>query len=521
MILRPRAKRFERVKAELTGAILAGQIAPGERLPPVRELCDHFQVSMVTILRAIQELEDEEWLVASARKGVMVADPLPPVAHLMRLKSLRRAAADPSPDTAPSHSGSGQNGVLTCLIYDEALLPAFEWAAREYADAYAPYALRFEVQSLRGRDDAESVRALDADLVLLPSYAVSRAVGAGAVTPVEGMLSRTDNRFGDIPSEVLDLATFEGRLWALPVMMAGPVLVAGHEICRRFGINWTALTSVDGVIDAVEGAAARFPQGDDDARFLNLAFLLPLVISDGHTFPGICGVPEMIEQPEVRALLERMRTLARHPRVALTRFDRWEAVDFAKVAVRHQPSSLFCRDPQNRANASVLPVPGPQGGRAVMTAHCICVSARSVHPFEAWEWAAHLGEAAFQTRLAETAYDIPASLNPQVRRAFGQAVGPENGSALQELIRRPSRLYAIAREDAMRYLWEVAGNEAYRFVAGLNDYERLIERVRTKTERFMRRSEPMEEAPVAADATETPVDEPRAHRAAAPQAQEV
>jgi hypothetical protein len=124
-----------------------------------------------------------------------------------------------------------------------------------------------------------------------------------------------------------------------------------------------------------------------------------------------------------------------------------------------------------------------------MTAYCLAVSTQSVHPFEAWEWAARLAEAPFQSRLAELAYDVPVSAHADVRAAFARAVGAENAETLLALAHRPSGLYGIGDEDVLRYLWEVLGNELHRFVSGLNDYDRLLERVRTKTARFVQRSE--------------------------------
>lgn len=484
MALQPRTQRFEQVKTALTNAIVNGQFMPGDRLPSLRNLCAHFDVSLVTVQRAVQELKDEEWLVASARKGISVAKPLPPMAHLMRQRVRRRMAAHPARETEPARAGGI---VLKCLVYDEALLPPFEWAAKEYADAYAPCTIRFEVQPLPGRDDEESMRTLDADLALLPSYCVNRAARVGAITPIDGMLDRAAGSMADIPEEILARASCDGKRWGVPLMMSGPVLVANEARCRRAGIDWQRLTSVEALLTALEEAAGT-GAADHDAKLFNLNFLLLLVIDAGYEFPGIARAPEMLAHPGVRSLLERMRRLARHHAVPLTRFDQWDAAALPSLAVRHQPSGDFCRDAQNRAGTHVLPLPQPAGRHVTLWPHCLCVTSFSVHPYEAWEWAVRLSDAPFQTRLAELGYDIPVSLHPDVQRAFGRAVGEEHARTLQEWIRRPSRLYGMGPEDGMRYLWEVTGNEIYRFVAGVNDYERFLERLKTKTDRFLRRS---------------------------------
>jgi DNA-binding transcriptional regulator YhcF (GntR family) len=484
--LQPRTQRFEQVKAQLTDAILGGRFAPGDRLPSLRDLATHFHVSLSTIQRAVQYLEDEEWLVASSRRGVAVADPLPPVAHLLRLKRAQRDQPPPERRTPDLPiTSSGRNGALRCLIPDETLAPLFEWAAREYAECYAPCGLKLEVRPLPGRDDEEAMRSLDADLILLSSYAASRAANVGSITPAEGMLADIPARFTGVPPRVMDLVSRDGRLWAAPVMAGGPVLVANEPACLRAGIDPTRIDSVPALLDALERAAAG---QTGEVKLMNLTFFLMLLIAAGHEFPGVRGAPALLAHPEVRGILERLRALARDPRMFLIRFDQWERTDFRALAVRYQPSRAFCADAALRAGARVLPVPGHGRGLASMAAYCMCVSARSLHPFEAWEWAARLCGPDFQRRMAELGYDIPANSDPAVRSAFALAVGAANAGTLMDLAARSSPFYGQSPEDAMRYVWEILGNELYRFVSGQDDYARMIERVETKTDRFLQRA---------------------------------
>jgi DNA-binding transcriptional regulator YhcF (GntR family) len=485
MKLQPNIKRFEDVRNSLISAIVDGQFKPGDRLPSLRDLRVHFKVSLATIQRAIQELKEEEWLISAPSKGISVADPLPPLAYLLHLKQTRRA--DPVVAHEPTIAGLDKVQ-LTCLIYDGAMLPLFEWAAQEYADAYAPYSLKFEVRGLPGRDDEESMRALDADLILLPGHAINRATRLGSITPCNGILDRPNERFADIPLEILDLVSYQGKCWAMPLMAAFPMLVADADRCQRFGIDWESLTSVEALITAFEKATASHAKGFSDALLSNLTFTMALAYAAGAEFPGIRHMPEMIVQPLFRSLLERLARLAHHPSIVVTRFDQWASTDLPRIAVGHYPSNLFCRDPKKRDNTHVLPIPGPGGGTLAVNMYSMCVSARSVHVYEAWEWAARLGSAAFQARLAALAYDVPASGHPDVRRAFGRAIGAENAEALLDLARRPNRANGVGPEDVMGYYWEVLGNEIYGFITGKVDYDRMVERVATKTERFLLRS---------------------------------
>jgi DNA-binding transcriptional regulator YhcF (GntR family) len=481
MKLKPRVQRFEQVKTVLINSMLSGEFKPGDMLPSLRDLCAHFHFSLATVQKAIRELKEQEWLYSLPKKGVMVADPLPPMAHLMRLKKNRAAGAKPRATVAPV-----QNGVkLKCLVFDEALLPLFEWSAREYSKDYAPCSLRLEVQPLPGRDDAEAMQNLEADLALIPSYTVNYGANLNILTPADDILPKANERFTDIPPEVTGLITYRGKKWGMPVMMEGPVLVADEKKCRRFGIDWQKLASIDSLLSALEEASGRFAVKDKETMLFNLGFPYLLLLSAGLEFPGIARMPEMMAQDDFRALLGRLRKLAVSPLVAVNRFDQWDRADLTKVAVRHQPSGLFCRDRQRHAGAHVLPIPGPVAGRISMTAICMCVSARSVHVFEAWEWAARLGGVPFQKRLAESGYDIPASLNPEVGRAFEKSIGEENARVLQELACRPSRVHGLRDEDSRRYHWEICGNELYRFIAGVNDYDWMLKRLKTKTRRFI------------------------------------
>ncbi|MFA7159628.1 MAG: GntR family transcriptional regulator [Kiritimatiellia bacterium] len=480
MKLRPRMQRFEKVKSALVNSILEGEFKPGDMLPSLRDLCAHFDFSLATVQRAVRELKAQEWLISLPQKGIMVADPLPPMAHLMRLKK-KRMAGGAAPMAARASNGLN----LKCLIFDEALLPLFEWSAREYTKDYAPCRLQFEVRPLPGRDDIEAMQNLNADLILIPTYVVNYGVNLNALTSVDEILPEAAGFFNDISPEIIRLIEYRGRKWGMPVMMEGPVLVADEKKCARAGIDWKKAIDINSLVALLEKAVECCGGRKEAGLLFNLAFPYVLSMAAGFDYPGISYLLEMTGRADFRSFLERLRKLASSPLVAVNRFDQWDRADLTKMAVRHQPSGLFCRDKERHEGARVLPIPGPGAGRVSMPAISMCVSARSVHVFEAWEWAARLGGAQFQARLAEMGYNIPASLNPQVRKAFEKVLGAENARVLQDLACRPSRVHGIWEEDVRRYHWEIFGNELYRFIAGINDYDRMLERLKTKTRRFL------------------------------------
>ena len=74
---------LEDTVARLVQTIRLGVVAPGESLPPERELAGRYEVSRDTVREAIRELADTGYLVRRRGRygGTFVADPLPQPPH--------------------------------------------------------------------------------------------------------------------------------------------------------------------------------------------------------------------------------------------------------------------------------------------------------------------------------------------------------------------------------------------------------------------------------------------------------
>jgi GntR family transcriptional regulator len=82
----------EQVAAELRRAIADGEAAPGERLPPARDLAAVLGVNTNTVLRALRKLRDEGLLEFRRGRGVTVAGTPEQSAVAARARELVRFA---------------------------------------------------------------------------------------------------------------------------------------------------------------------------------------------------------------------------------------------------------------------------------------------------------------------------------------------------------------------------------------------------------------------------------------------
>nr|WP_202421971.1 GntR family transcriptional regulator [Gordonia sp. SID5947] len=74
---------FEQVASSVRGAIVRGEVAAGERLPPARELSRSLDINLHTVLRAYQMLRDEGVVELRRGRGAIVTAAAPDRSELV------------------------------------------------------------------------------------------------------------------------------------------------------------------------------------------------------------------------------------------------------------------------------------------------------------------------------------------------------------------------------------------------------------------------------------------------------
>lgn len=69
---------YEQVVEQIVEGVRSGQLVPGEKLPPVRQLAGDLGVAVNTVAKAYRQLEEEGHVETRGRGGTVVRDELAP-----------------------------------------------------------------------------------------------------------------------------------------------------------------------------------------------------------------------------------------------------------------------------------------------------------------------------------------------------------------------------------------------------------------------------------------------------------
>ena len=65
---------YQQIYDQLSAAILRGELASGEALPPIRTVASELRISVISVKRAWEELDRDGFIVTSVGRGSFVAD---------------------------------------------------------------------------------------------------------------------------------------------------------------------------------------------------------------------------------------------------------------------------------------------------------------------------------------------------------------------------------------------------------------------------------------------------------------
>ncbi|WP_031158132.1 GntR family transcriptional regulator [Streptosporangium roseum] len=114
--------RHQQIAAELRSLIMAGDLAPGTRLPTTQQLMAQYSVTSQTVQRTLNVLKDENFIVGRAGIGVYVRDvPSLAITPASYMPPAPRAQAYPWMTEATKRS---QRGAIRLLEVSEVAPPA-------------------------------------------------------------------------------------------------------------------------------------------------------------------------------------------------------------------------------------------------------------------------------------------------------------------------------------------------------------------------------------------------------------
>jgi DNA-binding LacI/PurR family transcriptional regulator len=76
LAISPEANRRDAASDQIKHFIRSNRLAPGERLPTVRKMSEHFEITRDAVWRALRHLQKEEWLDVQPNKRYTVSDKL-------------------------------------------------------------------------------------------------------------------------------------------------------------------------------------------------------------------------------------------------------------------------------------------------------------------------------------------------------------------------------------------------------------------------------------------------------------
>lgn len=166
---------YEQVKRHIRRQVDGGLLAPGDRLPPTRELATSLGVARISVVTAYEELKAEGYLIAHVGRGTFVAEP---------------ATVEPEAPAALAGTGHRPAAALRDLLRLAARPGVIDFSTGAPAESFLPVAvIRAAIDEVLARDGAAAIAYEEAE-----GYAPLRAAvatmlhGRGIATSADEIL---------------------------------------------------------------------------------------------------------------------------------------------------------------------------------------------------------------------------------------------------------------------------------------------------------------------------------------------
>lgn len=257
---RQKKYKSEALRQELLTQIFSGELEVGAQLAPVRELCEKYSLSYVTVVNIIQKLCKDGYLKSHQGKGTVVKSANPE--SEISKKSCRILIFEP--------------------VISERMWTSFLKAIPDICDFYPKFVLHYK--SLLEQENLD----FHPDFIYTSDGLVKTMASRGILAPLDNSILKTAGiKLDDYDPKILEMLSFNGQLFALPFCFSNLGLFYNKDIFDKAGLKypsdewkWTDLLS----------AAEKLTVKQKNGRIRHYGFLSNFIKSNIMSF-YIQGLP--------------------------------------------------------------------------------------------------------------------------------------------------------------------------------------------------------------------------------------
>jgi len=212
-VIAKRQKKYksEVLRQELLTQIFSGELEVGVQLAPVRELCEKYGLSYVTVVNIIQKLCKDGYLKSHQGKGTVVKSANPE--SEISKKSCRILIFEP--------------------VISERMWTSFLKAMPDICDFYPKFVLHYK--SLLEQENLD----FHPDFIYTSDGLVKTMASRGILAPLDNSILKTAGiKLDDYDPKILEMLSFNGQLFALPFCFSNLGLFYNKDIFDKAGLKY-------------------------------------------------------------------------------------------------------------------------------------------------------------------------------------------------------------------------------------------------------------------------------------------